>query len=101
MYAQVDDEGYITRMYETIIDWSKDQEAVTTDNCHTTTKSGNRRYRNTTVGWKLLVLWKDGSEQWIPLKDMKESHPIEKCKGGWYRPRACICVVGPLHSSEA
>ena len=77
MYAQVDDEGYITRMYDTIIDWSKDQEAVTTDNCYTTTKSGNRRYRKTTVGWKLLVLWKDGSEQWIPLKDMKESHPIE------------------------
>ena len=26
---------------------------------------------------KLLVHWKDGSETWVPLKDMKESHPIE------------------------
>ena len=23
------------------------------------------------------MLWKDGSESWVPLKDMKESHPIE------------------------
>ena len=29
------------------------------------------------MGWKLLVHWKDGSETWVPLKDMKESHPIE------------------------
>ena len=31
--------------------------------------------RKTTVGWKLLV--RCDSETWIPLKDMKESHPIE------------------------
>lgn len=24
-----------------------------------------------------MVLWKDGSEQWIPPEDMKKSHPIE------------------------
>ena len=77
MYSQVDDEGYSKRLFNFIIDFSKDEEAVTADNCYVTTKSGNRRYRKTTVGWKLLVLWKDGSEQWIPLKDMKESHPIE------------------------
>ena len=28
----------------------------------------------------MLVQWKDGSEQWIPLKDMKESHPVEMAK---------------------
>ena len=33
--------------------------------------------RHTTCGWKLLVRWKDNSESWVPLKDMKESHPIE------------------------
>ena len=77
MYSQVDDEGYITRQFDCIIDFSSNQEAVTADNYYTTTKSGNRQYRKTTDGWKLLVLWKGGSEQWIPLKDMKESHPIE------------------------
>ena len=29
------------------------------------------------MGWKLLVKWKDGSESWIKLSDLKESHPVE------------------------
>jgi hypothetical protein len=33
--------------------------------------------RKTTVGWSLLVKWADGTESWIPLKDLKESHLIE------------------------
>eukprot|EP00957_Ditylum_brightwellii_P174767 13307163-Ditylum_brightwellii.AAC.1 len=33
--------------------------------------------RKTTKGWSLLVKWKDNSESWIPLKDTKESHPVE------------------------
>ena len=31
----------------------------------------------TTKGWKLLCSWKDGSSSWVPLKDLKESNPIE------------------------
>jgi hypothetical protein len=33
--------------------------------------------RRTTQGWKLLIQWADETETWIPLKDMKESHPVE------------------------
>jgi hypothetical protein len=33
--------------------------------------------RKTAVGWTLLVNWADVSETWTPLKDMKESHPVE------------------------
>ena len=25
----------------------------------------------------MVVLWKGGLEKWVPLKDLKESHPIE------------------------
>jgi hypothetical protein len=39
--------------------------------------SNRRRLRRTTLGWKLLVPWKDGSESWVPLADMKESQPVE------------------------
>ena len=28
-------------------------------------------------GWKLCIEWKDGSTTWEPLKDLKESNPIE------------------------
>ena len=31
----------------------------------------------TTKGWDMLVRWKDGSQSWIPLKDVKESNPLE------------------------
>ena len=30
-----------------------------------------------TAGWKLLVQWKDGSEQWVPLRLLKENNPVE------------------------
>ena len=30
-----------------------------------------------TKGWELLIKWKDKSESWIKLADMKESHPVE------------------------
>ena len=33
--------------------------------------------RKSTCGYKFLILWKDGKETWIALKDMKESHPVE------------------------
>ena len=36
--------------------------------------------RETTSGWFFKVLWKDGSEQWIPLNVMKESNPLEVAK---------------------
>ena len=41
------------------------------------TKSGTKRIRKSTVGWKLKVWWKDGSEQWVPLQLMKESYPVQ------------------------
>ena len=41
------------------------------------TKSGKLSRKLTTVGWEFLVKFKDRSEQWIKLKDLKEAHPIE------------------------
>jgi hypothetical protein len=65
-------------MMEAIVDYRKDETvAVPKTDKYLTTTSGQQRMRKTTVGWKLLVKWADESESWIPLKDMKESHPIE------------------------
>jgi len=76
--ARVDQEGYSITMMEGIIDYEKDEAvAVSKADRYVVTRRGNRRARKSTVGWKLLVQWKDGTETWIPLKDMKESHPIE------------------------
>ena len=33
--------------------------------------------KRTTRGWELLVEWKDGSMNWVPLKDLKNSNPVD------------------------
>jgi hypothetical protein len=77
MYSQVDANGHSHTLLDSIIDFSKEKGAIEKDDMYIVTKSGQRRIRQSTNGWNLLVLWKDGSEQWVPLKLMKESHPVE------------------------
>ena len=75
---QVDHEGYSTTLMAGIIDYKKDESvAIPKSDKWVVTKRGGRRLRKSTAGWKLLVQWMDGSESWIPLRDMKESHPVE------------------------
>jgi hypothetical protein len=31
----------------------------------------------TTKGWKLLIEWRDGTTDWLPLKDLRESYPVQ------------------------
>ena len=40
-------------------------------------KSGGERLKPTIRGWSLLVEWKDGSQDWVTLKDLKASYPVE------------------------
>jgi hypothetical protein len=78
MLTQVDADGFSLTMMEAIIDYRKDEAlAVSKADKYLVTPQGQKRLRKTTIGWSLLVKWADGSETWIPLKDMKESHPCE------------------------
>jgi hypothetical protein len=77
VYAQVDDEGKHYLIIDDIIDYRKEDNACRTEDMWITSKNGNKHPRMTTKGWKLCVLWKDGSTSWVPLKDLKESNPIE------------------------
>jgi hypothetical protein len=42
-----------------------------------TIHNGVKRWQHTMAGWQLLCQWKDGSINWVALKDMKESYPIQ------------------------
>ena len=42
-----------------------------------TNHKGKRHPRITTRGWELQVEWDDGSATWAPLKDLKQSNPVE------------------------
>jgi hypothetical protein len=78
MYAQVDEEGHTTVIMDEIVDHMSDASAVAADDLYVTTKNGKKHMRRTTKGWKLCVLWKDGSTSWERLADLKECNPV-KC----------------------
>jgi hypothetical protein len=42
-----------------------------------TTRSGQRRSRKTIPALSILVSWKDGTESWVKLAELKDSYPIE------------------------
>ena len=77
MYAQVDDEGHSVQILDSIVDYRKDSSAVEKADMYVHTKSGQRRLRQTTSGWSLLILWKNGEEEWMPLNKMKQALPLE------------------------
>ena len=39
--------------------------------------NGQLKPKKTTVGWEICVEFVDGSSYWLPLKDIKDSNPIE------------------------
>ena len=63
-----------------IIDCKKDESAVFKADRFLVIKRGRCRLRQSTVGWKLVITCKDGSVTWVPLKELKESSPVEVAK---------------------
>ena len=77
MYSSLDESGFSQLILDCIMDHSKDNSAVAKADKYLITKKGNRRLRKTTVGWKILVRWKDGTEQWVPLRLLKDNYPVQ------------------------
>ena len=78
MLTQVDSDGFSLSLMEGIIDYKRDDSvAISKMDKYITNSRGHRRLRKTTAGWKLLVKWRDQSESWVKLSELKESHPVE------------------------
>ena len=77
MYSQVDSNGYHTLLLKEITNHKKSSAALNIDDKYITSKTGRKSLRKTTKGWDFLCLWRDGSSTWAPLKDLKESNPID------------------------
>ena len=77
LFAQVDDEGNRHVLMKEIIDYRTNGTELKQQDAFVTTKTGTKRRRETTKGWELLIEWKDGSTNWVSLKDIKESYPVE------------------------
>lgn len=77
LFAQVDADGHRQQLLDELTDHRKLDTAVAKDDGYITTSKGQKRRVTTTKGWELLVRWKDGSESWTPLKDLKEVYPVQ------------------------
>ena len=77
MYSQVDSNGHHTLLLKEITDHRKSSSAIPIDDKYIISKTGRKSLRKTTKGWDFLCLWKDGSSTWAPLKDLKESNPVD------------------------
>ena len=77
LLAQVYEEGHRQLLLDEIIDYRRTNYAVHKSDTFIKTITGNRQQNMTTKGWEICVLWKDGSTDWIALKDIKQYYPIE------------------------
>jgi hypothetical protein len=60
-----------------IIDHRVSREAIPKSQGTYVNSYGVNRCKTTTRGWKLLVEWRDGSSDWVSLKDLKDIYPVE------------------------
>ena len=76
LYSQLDDEGRRHILLADITDHRRNERAMDKADAFVTMKNGVKRRRETTIGWQLLCEWKDGSTNWVALKDARQSYPV-------------------------
>ena len=77
LLAQVDNEGHRHLMIDEIEDHRVLEDAIPKSQGTYRTASGITKKKRTTRGWDIYVRWKDGSGDWVTLKDLKESYPVQ------------------------
>ncbi len=70
-------DGYSSSLLYEIVDHKSSGEATKMADKYFPTKTGTKRMCQMTHGWKFLVQWANGSCQWIGLKILKESNPVQ------------------------
>ena len=77
LFSQCDSEGRRFQLLESILDHRKDENALTEKDAWFTTKLGRKKRRITTKGWSFLIQWRDGSVDWLTMRELKVSFPVE------------------------
>ena len=75
--SQIDEEGCSFSILKEISNHHHDNTAITRANGLNISYNGNQIPKKTTRGWQLQVEWKDGTSEWLPLKQVKDHNPIE------------------------
>jgi len=77
LFAQVDGEGNRHVLFDKIVANRTNGKELKEQDAFVHTSRGTKRRKESTIGWEILVKWKDGSTTWVALKDLKESYPVQ------------------------
>ena len=77
LYSQIDEEGKRHVLLDDIVDHRKGTQAIDKEDAFVTMSNGVKRRKQTTQGWQMLCQWRDRSTNWVSLKDMKQSYPVQ------------------------
>jgi len=77
IYEEGDADGFSSSLLYKIVDQKSSGEVIKMADKYITTRTGTRQMRQITVCWLFLVKQGDGSQQWIDLKILKESNPVQ------------------------
>ena len=77
MISQVHSEGHHYQFLTEVTCHKKENRTINKVNCFIKSSNGNLQRNRTTHGYKTLVECKDGSVDWVPLKDLKQFNPVE------------------------
>ena len=64
-------------MLDSIIDHERQYNVISLNNQKFVDSRGKTQVKRSSKGWKLCILWKDGSISWEKLSDFKECYPTE------------------------
>ena len=77
LLSQVDEEGNRQMLFDEIIAHQVLPDAVHKNQGTYTLPSGAVRKKRTTRGWEFCVQWKGGATEWVALKDLKDTYPVQ------------------------
>ena len=97
--SQVDPNCYYTNTMEAILDHKRDGTSVRMADKFFKTKQGKLTQRHTMVGWLLLIKWKNGPKEWVHLKVLKESNPVDVAEYVTALVVISIFLLGYLHAT--
>ena len=77
MYAACNESGNEYLMIDSIVNYHKSNKAISVSSQKVVHRDQSFMCRST-VGWQICIQWKEGSTAWQDIKDMKESHPVDR-----------------------
>ena len=77
LFSRCDKEGNQCIILKDSTDHKLDETAVSKEDSTYCNQSGTEVKKKMTKGWKLLIEWNNGTEDWMPLTELKGVDPIK------------------------